>query len=261
MNDLIVALIYGIGHEQNFDYSNAEKAVDNSHPDFCVSVEAGEVRFQLKTPMEEAAARKVVNGYIGRWEFFAGLKLGPGAFGLRFKSAEFCNDESQPKVHNRTTFESAYIHDNAQTTLHASEHPPFPSEEQLRANISDPVVQSMYQRYINFRRGREPLAGMANFCLTVIQRMACKRHEERQAGVQENGNLQARKLAAREFDIEFERLEEVGKLCSKKGGQEARKAAGAGEEFTAEEREFLETAVIEMIEKAAAAAPGGERES
>jgi len=43
MNDLVVALTYGIGHEQHFDYSNAEKTVDNKHPDFCVLVEAGEV--------------------------------------------------------------------------------------------------------------------------------------------------------------------------------------------------------------------------
>jgi len=261
MNNSIVALIYGIGHEQNFDYSNAEKMVGNNHPDFCVLVEAGEVRFQFKIPMEEAAARKVVNGYIDRWEFFAGLKLGPGAFGLRFKSAEFCNDESQPKVHNRTTFESTYIHDNAQATLHASEHPPFPSEEQLRANISDSDVQFMYQRYINFRRGREPLAGMAYFCLTTIQRMACKRHKERQAGRDVKKPSDLTKLAAEEFGISKGTLRRVKCLSSEWGGQEGRKAEAVGKELTSRQRKYLECAVIEMIEKAAAAVPGGERES
>jgi len=214
--------------------------------------------------MEYAAARKIVNGYIKTWEFFAGLDLGPGAFALRFKSAEHCNDEGQPKVHYRTTYESVHIHVNAQATLQKSEYPRFPSEEQLRMNTSDPDVQSMYQRYITFRRGREPLAGMAYFCLTTIERMARKRHEERerQAGRQIGKNLDERKLAAEEFGISKGKLRKVRCLSSVRGGQEPRKAIGVGEEFTAEDREFLETAVIEIIEKAAAAvASGGARES
>jgi len=263
MNDLVVALTYGIGHEQNVDYSNAEKVVDNRHPDFCVLVEAGEVRFQFKTPMEEAAARNVVNGYIDRWEFFIRLKPWLDAFELRFKFAEHYNDESQPNVHSRTTIESTYIHDNAQATWQASEHPRFPSEEQLRTNISDPVVQNMHRRFMGYLQDGQLLAGMAYFCVDSIEEEAWRRYEERerQAGRNNVKRPKVRKLAAKEFDIKLERLDRVGKLSSERGGQEARKARGVGKEFTAEERKFLECAVIEMIEKAAAAASGGERES
>jgi len=80
---------------------------------------------------------------------------------------------------------------------------------------------------------------MAYFCLTVL---------EHSTGIRSG----RRRKAAEKYGIEFSDLNRVGKLTGVKGGQEARKSGGRGEdqEYTPEDRQFLESTVKRMIQRA-----------
>ena len=111
-------------------------------------------------------------------------------------------------------------------------------------------VTLMFDRYVGYHARREHLTGMANFCLTVLEN-----------SVQAKKNR--RKAAAGHYDIEYKVLDEVGRLCSNKGGAEARKAQGVDQDLSGQERQFLEEAVKAIIRRAAevAADPNGSRDT
>ena len=92
----------------------------------------------------------------------------------------------------------------------------------------------MLDRFAGFRQGREPLSSMAYFCLTVLER-----------------NPGGRAEAAKKFGISRNVLEKVGKLTSKKGGTEARKACGLHSDLQSGERRFLEEKVKQIIRRVA----------
>ena len=60
-----------------------------------------------------------------------------------------------------------------------------------------------------------------------------------------------RKKAANCYGIDVEVLQRLGKLSSTKGGGDARKAEGADQPFTDEERRFLEAALRRLIRRVA----------
>ena len=101
-----------------------------------------------------------------------------------------------------------------------------------------PDVEKMYRRYMRYREGREPLANMANFCLTFLEHSAGKKKSKRQA-------------AAAKYSITKRVLDKIGELADAKGGEEARKWKGVGEDFSTAERRFLEHAVKAIIRRMA----------
>ena len=105
--------------------------------------------------------------------------------------------------------------------------PPLPDLELT------PDVESMYARFMGYRRRREPLAGMAYFCLTILE------------------NPIGRKRAARQYRISRNVLDTIGRLSTKRGGSEARKADGKDRDLADRERRFLEEATRAVIERAA----------
>ncbi len=80
---------------------------------------------------------------------------------------------------------------------------------------------------------------MAYFCLTVL---------EWSVGGQKKSK---RERAAERYGIGIDTLKYVGELSSTRGGQEARKSEGSGQEFTNQERRCLENKVKLMIRKVA----------
>ena len=61
----------------------------------------------------------------------------------------------------------------------------------------------------------------------------------------------SRPAAAKKCGFSKDILDTIGSLSSTKGGKDARKAAGADEEFTRQEKRFLQKAVEEIIVRAA----------
>ena len=104
----------------------------------------------------------------------------------------------------------------------------------------DPDASFMLSRLDLYRQGREPLASVANLCLTVLEDSAA------QATAGKGGK---RTMAANRYRIAMTVLDRVGKLSAKKGGPVARKAEGRNAAFTKEETRFLEAAVTALIRR------------
>ena len=231
MNDPhVVALIYDIEHGASVDYEEAEPFI-REEPAFRLEVKDKKARFELKDHYaEEAAARGSIKEYIRVWEFDACLNNGSDSFRLRFDKAEI--KDRNPTPGQVSLYASSMFSDlvsSVTLTRQLTTYPLPPSGLAI-----DPDVQTMHDRYMNYRRGLEPLSGMAFFCLTVL---------ENSAG--------GRKAAARKYQIEKKVLEKIGYLCSEKGGSEARKAGGVTKELTQEERRFLNQAIKKIIRRVA----------
>ena len=199
-----------------------------------------------------AEARKAIAEYIRNWEFDACLHGGPGRFRLKFERAQMEDRSPTPGIVNvGVTFRAGTPKISIGGQAVAFKYPSPPCDVAV-----NPEVQTMYDRYMGYQRGREPLTGMANFCLTVIEHLGIKPVEQINR-VPKITNKRA--AAAKYFQIDMGVLKKIGKLSSTKGGPlEARKNVGVNQNLTDEERRFLKQAVRLMIRRVAekAKAPG-----
>lgn len=231
MNDPhVVALIYDIEHDASVDYQEAEPFI-REEPAFRLEVKDRRARFELKGHYaEESAARESIKEYIRVWEFDACLNSGSDSFKLRFDEPEIEDRNPPPGVAcGRVSIRAGVPAISVLATRRVRKYPSPPLELAV-----SPDVQTMYDRYMNYRQGREPLSGMAYFCLTVLENSAGRRKE-----------------AARKYQIAKGVLGKIGYLCSEKGGSEARKAEGITKELTQEERRFLDRAIKKIIRRGA----------
>ena len=231
MNDPHVeTLIYRVDHGNSIDYSDAKPLqVDGFR--FQLYVDGDGARFDLKEHCAtEEKAKEVVADYIRVWEFDATLKRAQlDSFKLMFERAIVVDrNPTLGSVRLSASFELEAT-GSAKVTIKPRKYPAPPSDLAL-----NPDLETMHHRFMCYREGREPLASMAYFCLTIL---------EESAG--------GRRNAASKFQTEKGVLDKLGELSTNRGGQEARKAHGVGRTLLAREREFLEQAVKALIRRAA----------
>ena len=238
MNDPhVVALEYRIEHGPDIDWSRAEP-LDVQDDRFDIRVENGRVRFDLKEhyATEEDARFSVEADYIPNWEFDVGLKFGlrcgPDVFRLRFDHSEIVDRNRPPDPLSLSVRVSAGV-PRVSADLAPPMPPEFPGPPRVAIRRS-PDVDSMYQRFLWYLDDREPLAGMAYFCWTVL--------------VYGNGD---RSKAARRLGVSNKVLDCIRKLSSYKGGTGARKEDGRNAPYTPEEERFLKLAIKRLIRRAA----------
>lgn len=242
MNDPhVVALIYKIVHGSSVCYDNAEPA-EYEEKEFSVKVADGEVRFEMKKHYAtKKKAQEACDEYIRAWEMNAGLEMGPDAFRLKFEKPEIIDRKPTPGVRDlRINISGGEATIKAHLTVLRSHYPSPPSEMKIT-----PDVQSMYDRFMGYRSGKEPLASMAYFCLTVLEE-SVRTHKK---GTQRVSRT--RKDAAECYGIPLCDLKKIGELSSERGGADARKAGGRDTEFTSKETRFLKKMVKKMIRRAA----------
>lgn len=231
MNDPhVVSLIFQVKHGSLVDYSQAEPLV-REEPAFRLEVRDKQARFEMKEHYAtEDEARKAIEEYIRVWELDACLKRrDPDFFRLEFDKSQIIDRNPGPGLS---------VHVKAGTpTVSVTLGPVRPNYPVPPSNISlDATVRTMYQRYMDYRRGHEKLTEMAYFCLTLLEDSAQRK----------------RKAAAGKYKIDVAVLNKVGDLCANKGGpEEARKADGMGSSLTGPERQFLERAVETWIRRMA----------
>ena len=228
MNDPHVeALVYIVDHEDSVDYVNAAP-LQFEHPVFHLTVEDGEARFEPKEhfPTEESA-RAAVQPFIDRWEFEESLKSGPNQFNLRFQRPIMIDRKPTPGVVTLRVDETILITDEVSFRI-SRPYPEPPSDNPT--NIHDPDVRTMHARFAGYRQGREPLASMSYFCLTVLETKFRSRGE-----------------AAHKCKIDLAVLRKIGDLTANRGGPQARKAGGAGTELSSQEISFLSQAIAKLI--------------
>ena len=227
MNDPhVVALLYQIEHGRSVDYSKANP-ISHEETGFRVEIANEQVRFEFKKHYAtKDAARKAIEDYIRVWEFDSGLRKGPNHFKLRFKKAQIEDKKPIPGVLDT----SVSIMTGVPTvSVMATVSKPYPSPPSPGLKLI-PDVQTMYDRYEGYLEGREPLASMAYFCLTI---------------------LGGKKKAAKMYRIKLKVLNKIGNLSSERGGQQARKAIGKDNDLTYQDRRFLEDAIKAVIRRAA----------
>lgn len=250
MNDPhVVALLYRVKHSRSVDYSAAEP-IEREEEAFTVHVRNEEVRFKMKRHYSSINdAREALDEYIRAWEFAAGLRYGPDAFGLEFTKSEILDRKPTPGVISLCP--DAVLAETvveAQLTVGYSTYPAPP----LTIKVTDDA-RSMYDRFVRSLAGDEPLASMAYFCLTVLEASVDRPSQKRR-----RRRNKKRPAAADKYRIEERVLDEISRLSSVKGGADARKADGTDSDFTTEDRRFLTEAVKKIIYRMAEAACGSE---
>ena len=172
MNDPHVdALIYVIEHDESSDYSLA-KTVETEHTSFRLRLEDNEARFELKEhyPTRQEA-QQAIQPFIQQWELRASLKSGPGTFTFKFKRSEIIDRRPTTGVISVSPDPISFNFTVSRPTVTVSRQYPHPPSER-RMNIDDPDVQTMLNRYMGYRQGRELLPSMAYFCCEVFTKTA-----------------------------------------------------------------------------------------
>ncbi|MYF98749.1 hypothetical protein F4212_06375 [Candidatus Poribacteria bacterium] len=241
MNDPhVVALIYRIEHGKLIDYSKAEPLV-LEEPKFLLEVNDKQVRFDFKTHYAtEVDARRSIEDYIRFWEFDTELKYGPDTFRLKFVKSEIVDRDPTPgMIYAEPLRVEVGIGPPALSiSIGVGRYHPPPSDIGI-----DPDVEMIFQRYLRFRSGREPLLSFSYFCLTFLE-YAAKR---------DGHSGRKREAAAEKYRIEKNVLDEIARLASQKGGPEARKAVGTAADryLSQNERQFLNREIQRIVRRMA----------
>ena len=254
MNDPHVnAIHYLIEHDDSVDCREVAPLVFEDDL-FRVKATKVEVVFEPKNHYAtKEEARNAVEGLVRRWEFKAALRSRSSAFRLMHAGADVIDRNPpppQPGVVNLgpVTTGAGAPKMRAKLTKVAANYPGHP---QGPANDpDDPDASFMLYPLDLYRQEREPLAGVANICLTVLEYSALQAI---------GGKGSKRKAAANHYKIALTVLNKVAVLSAKKGGPVARKAEGRGDPLAQGESRFLEAAVAAFVRRAAekAADPNG----
>ena len=239
MNDPhVVALIYRVEHGKSVDYEEASPLSYDDDPRFHLTVEDNSARFELKEHYADVGeAREAIEPFIQHWEFETGVRWGPNSFSLLYTNAEIIDRNPSPsEPGTRRVKVGGHVLRNviaeASIRLGHPHYPPPPAGDSVDPN--DDYVVKMKRRYDQYRLGRAKQPDVAYFCVTVLE--------------VKYGSLSA---AAKACGISRNVLKEIKKLSSNKGGEDSRKAEGFDDEFTRQEKRFLNRALKEVIIRAA----------
>ena len=200
----------------------------------------------------EEEAKGAVEGFVRSWEFNAALDAGTSRFSLKFLGADLYDRNPPPAPPGvqqvAATFRAVPMTSQVHLRLHRGAYPTPPTS--TKTDPDDPAAKAMLSRLDRYHQGRETLAAMAYFCLTMLENNV------------PTGEGNDEKRASAHFTVSRKVLNTVSRLSSEKGGPDARKGGGAGQDFTAQEREFLLAAVKAFIRRVAekAANPEGSLE-
>lgn len=231
MNDPHVeALIYRVVHNERVSYDKA-KPLNYENETFNITVKEKSATFEMKVHFStEQEARETIEPFIKRWELKAVLTLGPGEFGLEFERSHVIDRKPPPGIVLYPQLAEFGIVIGSPTMT--VERNCYPS---IAENIAiNPDVEVMCRRYALYREGKDTLAAMAYFCLTVIESSA--------------GNRSAIKTR---FGISTRVTSTLARLSSEHGGMSARKSDGVQKEFTNSERNWLQQTISVLIFRAA----------
>jgi hypothetical protein len=230
MNDPHVSvLIYRVRHDETVNYDKASP-LEYETASFKVSIKGCDARFEMKEHFPTAEqAREAVEPFIRQWEFAAALDRDPGEFELVFLGAVVEDRNPTPGVVALIGAFTGSVAGSVSTVVGRATYPEPPSNVAMNAD-----VEVMALRHSRYKQGRDTLPGMAYFCLTVL---------EQAAG--------GRPAIPSVFGIASSVIKTLGRLTGEKGGAEARKGEGRSNEFTANERSWLEQTARRVIRRAA----------
>ena len=256
MNDPhVVALCYNVKRSSPVDSSKMEP-LEREEEKFRITIANDKGCFTMKAHYAtKEEAREAVEEYIQVWELDAALQRGPNAFTLEFSHPEIEDRNPTPAAPGKLALRGMGVIAGEATvsiglvveSQDYSYPPPPPSGLKIT-----PDVRSMFARWAGYRLGKEPLASMAYFCLTILEALANPKNGDRKNKTR--GPSRARRKAAEDYKIAVDALSKIGELSSEKGGRAARKADGKNDAdaLTDPQTRFLDDAVKAMIRQLAA---------
>lgn len=244
MNDPhVVALIYRVTHYESVNFDEADP-LEFETSQFIVRVEKGTARFALKADYSDVSeARTAIERFIRMWELWDALNPELSGFSLVYSKSEVVDRNPPPGNYGHLVLPA--IRMSAHGVQHfARRCYPEPPTEQAAMNAE---VEVMAYRHCLYRQGRDTLAAMAYFCLTVVENSTRRQKSKR-------------KHAAIRYNVDPIILKKLGELTSMKGGRDARKGEGAAQDFTPSEQMWIEMAIKKLIQRAAEVAHHSDQE-
>ena len=236
MNDPhLAALIYDIEHDSSITYDQVSpltKEVDG----FTVKIGNEQVRLEPKKHYSSLIdALKCADDFVKNWELNAALHGQPGHFSLVFNHSEIIDLNPTPgTVELSASIRAGRPHVMAKLQTVASSYPEPPLRVTL--DYDDDDVVRLFNRYRNYREGKELLSSMAYFCSTLLDERTATNSEDR-------GKI---------FKISSNVRRDIKRLSSRHGGaMGARKWDAINNELDESEVRFLEEAVKLIIRRAA----------
>jgi len=185
-------------------------------------------------------ARRVVGDFLHSWEIKTELEMGRGEMQFQFEDFQVIDRDPPPGSPKIVPLSStANITSNIPAILHATQRK-YPDPPTVFTVTPD--VEILWQRYNNYLDGNEPLASMANFCLTLVENKADGK-----------GKKGKREFAANLFFIDKTILNMLGNLTANRGDpMTARKVPDKDRSMTAlseKEKKWIEVAVKILIRR------------
>ena len=181
MNDPHVkAIHYFIEHADSVDYRDAAPLAYEDDL-FCVRADKGEVVLEPKDHYAtEEEAKRAAEAFVRRWEFQAALCAGSRSFKLVYARVDIIdrNPPLPPQglvIAGPVNFHFRVPEAQVWITKMLTGYPAPPLDQAI--DPDDPDASFMLSWLDLYRQGREPLAGVANLCLTVLEDSALRHLE------------------------------------------------------------------------------------
>jgi hypothetical protein len=177
------------------------------------------------------AARNVVDPILRAWEVDADLRRNRGELRFKYETAEVIDLSSAPAGNvTAIVLGSAMAIMTGTVSIHVTSSTyPEPPPDHFRLN---PDTESILRRYEGYLDGREPLPGMAYFCLTVLE-----------------GKAGGRSKAAAMYEIHKDVLNKIGELSSNRGDPLNARKANATRPLSGAESAWLEEAMKTLVRR------------
>jgi len=229
-------LYYRLVSKETITYDDPQP-IEREADAFRMRLHDGKVIFEMKEHFAtEKKAREAVEDYLMAWEIYTNIQSGHNAIRFEFERADVIDRSPTPGVLSVSGCSHSHsIAGRATIRVTCKEYPAPPE-----GFMVDSDVESIWNRYVQYKKGREPLLPMANFCLTVLEYSTGERR-------------QLRRKAAKKYNIDYDVLDMLGKLAATRGSElEARKGQPDNqyEELTSAERIWLEAVIKAFIRRA-----------
>ena len=182
----------------------------------------------------EEAAKEPVESFLRAWELSTALAFGRRELRYEFECLEVIDRDPPPPGGPQVVLVgTAVLHLTATApTVHMTRrtYPDLPE-----GFAASPDVETLWFRYERYREGREPLPGMAYFCLTVLQARA-----------------RSKRKAARQYRISEKVLVTLGRLSTEIGDEQTARKLLPGRQTrlpTSAEVAWIEATITAIIRR------------
>jgi hypothetical protein len=245
----VVSLKYNASWPTDMVFDNPPP-ITGSTADFGYTLNAGELKIQMNAHCAtEQEARDKVAPFLHAWALDQALPTGQPTLSFNFIGPAEIIDRNPPPPGTPQTVEMSatlFISGSVEGSL-ATIHPAYPAPPSSFA--FSPDVETLWNRYQGFKKGREPLLSMAYFCLSLLEGTT-------------GGVGGARKAVCLKYTIDEPVRNRLGDLVSESGDEtEARKFnfAATRTPLSTEEKDWIDKVIRVLIRRKGEydANPGG----